>query len=77
MEHLKIISHDTHGGSLEAGDCSHLPPKMATAENPTSGKAAFDHVARHGSLRFFACEELLDMANFWYSNGRSPHAKII
>ena len=33
-----------------AVDCSHPPPKMATTENPTSGKAAFDHVAGHGSL---------------------------
>ena len=39
-----------HGGSSEAGDCSHPPPKMATAETPTSFKVAFDHVAGHGSL---------------------------
>ena len=49
-----------HGGSSEAGDCSHPPPKMATAENPTSGKAAVDHVAGHGSLQFLACEQVLD-----------------
>ena len=44
------------------------PPKMATAENPTSGKAAFDHVAGHGSLQFLACEQVLDSANLGYSN---------
>ena len=40
----------THGGPSEAGDCSQPPPKMAAAENPTSGKAAFGYVAGHGSL---------------------------
>ena len=33
-----------HGGPSEAGDGSQPPPKMATAENPTSGKGTFDDV---------------------------------
>ena len=45
-----------HGGPSEAGDCSHPPPKMETAENPASGKANFDNVIGRGSLRFLACE---------------------
>ena len=45
-----------HGGPSEAGDCSHPPPKMATAENPLSRKATFDNVTGRGSLRFLACE---------------------
>ena len=46
----------THGGPSEAGDCSHPPPKMATAENPTSEKGTFDNVMGCRSLRFVACE---------------------
>ena len=65
-----------HGGPSEAGDCSHPPPKMATAENPTSGKATFDHVIGTGSLRFLACEQVLDIANPWYSNGRSSRDSL-
>ena len=60
-----------HGGPSEAGDCSHPPPKMATAKNASSCKATFDHVIGIGSLRFLACEQVLDLANPWYSNGRS------
>ena len=52
----------------EAGDCSHPPPKMAMAENLTSGKAAFDFIAEHGSLRFLACKQVLDRANLLYNN---------
>ena len=40
-------SEPTHGGPSEAGDCNHPPPKMVTAENPTPGEAAFNHVAGH------------------------------
>ena len=65
-----------HGGPSEAGDCSHPPSKMATAENPTPGEAAFDHVAGHGSLRFLAYEQVSDRANFWYSNVRSPRVRM-
>ena len=49
---------------------------MATAENPTSGKATFDHVIRTGSLRFFACEQVLDIANPRYSNERSSRDSL-
>ena len=52
-----------HGGPSEAGDCSHPPPKMATAKNASSCKATFDHVIGIGSLRFLACEQVLDIAN--------------
>ena len=45
---------------------------MSTAENPTSGKATFDYVIGHGSLRFLACEQILDIANLSYNNSRSP-----
>ena len=65
-----------HGGPSEAGDCSHPPPKMATAENPTSGKATFDHVIGTGSLRFLACEQVLDIVNPRYSNGRSSRDSL-
>ena len=65
-----------HGGPSEAGDCSHPPPKMATAENPTLGKATFDHVIGTGSLRFLACEQVLDIANPRYSNGRSSRDSL-
>ena len=41
-----------HGGPSEAGDCSHPPPKMATAENPTSGKDIYDNVIGRRSLHF-------------------------
>ena len=55
-----IFSNQTgyilHGGPSEAGDCSHPPPKMATAENPLSRKATFDNVIGLGSLRFLACQ---------------------
>ena len=44
--------HPIHYWPSEAGDCSHPPPKMAMAENLTSGKAAFDFIVGHGSLRF-------------------------
>ena len=66
-----------HGGPSEAGDCRHPPPKMATAENPISGKGAFNHVAGHGSLSILACEQVLDMVNLWYRNGRSPLIRIV
>ena len=49
-------SIQSHGGPSEAGDCSHPPPKMATAENPLSMKAIFDNVIGRGSLRFLVCE---------------------
>ena len=65
-----------HGGPSEAGDCSHPPPKMATAKNASSCKATFDHVIGIGSLRFFACEQVLDIANPWYSNGRSSRDSL-
>ena len=65
-----------HGGPSEAGDCSHPPPKMATAKNASSCKATFDHVIGNGSLRFLACEEVLDIANPWYSNGRSSRDSL-
>ena len=45
-----------HGGPSEADDCSHPPPKMATAENPTSGKDIFDNAIGRRSLQFLACE---------------------
>ena len=41
-----------HGGPSEAGDCSHPPPKMATAENPTSGTDIYDNVIGRRSLQF-------------------------
>ena len=47
---LLSIRKTKHGGPSEAGDCSHPPPKMATAENPTSDKAAFGHVTGYRSL---------------------------
>ena len=50
---MKIGREEYHGGPSEAGDCSHPPPKMATAENPTSGKDTFDNVMGRRSLRFF------------------------
>ena len=65
-----------HGGPSEAGDCNHPPPKMATAKNATSGKATFDHVIGIGSLRILACEQVLDIANPWYSNGRSSRDSL-
>ena len=71
-----IANEYMHGGPSEAGDCIHPPPKMATAENPTSGKATFDHVIGTGSLRFLACEQVLDIANPWYSNGRSSRDSL-
>ena len=71
LSHLKIVAWQLHtlkqkchhfddiftihGRPSEAGDCSHPPPKIATAENPTSSKATFDNVIRSGSLRFLAC----------------------
>ena len=42
-----------HGEPSETDDCSHPPPKMATAENSTLCKTTFDHIIRHGSLRFW------------------------
>ena len=65
-----------HGGPSEAGDCSHPPPKMATAKNASSCKATFDHVIGIGSLRFLACEQVLDIANPWYSNERSSRDSL-
>ena len=65
-----------HGGPSEAGDCSHPPPKMATAENPTPGEAAFYRVAGHGSLWFLACKHVSGRANLWYRNVRSSHVRI-
>ena len=47
------LSHRCHGGPSEAGDCSHPPPKMATAENPLSRKATFDNVIGRWSLQFW------------------------
>ena len=73
---IKFNGCTIHGGPSEAGDCSDPPPKMATAENPTSGKATFDHVIGTGSLRFFACEQVLDIANPRYSNGRSSRGSL-
>ena len=55
-----------HGGPSEAGHCSRPPSKMAAAENPTRGEAAFDYVARHGELRFLAYKYVLDRGNLWY-----------
>ena len=55
-EHFQPI----HGGPSEAGDCNHPPAKMATAENLTSGKAAFYYIAGYGSLRFSACKQVLN-----------------
>ena len=49
---------------------------MATAENPISGKATFDHVIGTESLRFFACEQVLDIANPRYSTGRSSRDSL-
>ena len=66
-----------HGGPSDAGDCNHPPPKMATAENPTSGKAAFDHVAGHGSLQFLAYEQVLGSANLWNSNLWSLRVRMV
>ena len=65
-----------HGGPSEAGDCSHPPPKMATAKNASSCKATFDHVIGIGSLRFLACEQVLDIANPWYSNELSSRDSL-
>ena len=73
---LRAACRHINGGPSEAGDCSHPPPKMATAENPTSGKATFDHVIGTGSLRFFACEQVLDIANPRYSNGPSSRGSL-
>ena len=57
MAHLPTdIRQYSHGGPSEAGDCSHPPPKMATAENPTSGKGTFDNVVGRRSLRCLVCE---------------------
>ena len=67
---------NSHGGPSEAGDCSHPPPKMATPKNASSCKATFDHVIGIGSLRFLACEEVLDIANPWYSNERSSRDSL-
>ena len=67
---------DYHGGPSEAGDCSHPPPKMATVKNASSCKATFDHVIGIGSLRFLACEQVLDIANPWYSNERSSRDSL-
>ena len=50
--------------------------KMATAKNQTPGEAAFDHVVGHGSLWFLACEQVLNKANLWYSNVRSPRVRM-
>ena len=72
-----LVTWHWHGGPSEAGDCSHPPPKMATAENPTSGKAPFDHVIGTGSLRFLVCEQVLDIANPLYSNGRSSRDSLV
>ena len=49
----------------------------ATAESPTSGKVAFDHVAGLGSLGFLACKQVLDRANLWYSNVWSLRVRIV
>ena len=66
-----------HCWSSEAGDCSHPPPKMAIAENLTSREAAFDYIAGHGSLRFLACKQVLDMANLLYSNIWPLHDRMV
>ena len=71
-----FASNVKHGGPSEAGDCSHPPPKMATAKNACSCKATFDHVIWIGSLRFLACEQVLDIANPWYSNERSSRDSL-
>ena len=70
-----ICMQPNHGGPSEAGDCSHPPPKMATAENPTSGKGTFDNVMGRGSLRFLACEKVLDISNLSHNNDQSPRAR--
>ena len=72
----KELNVPHHGGPLEAGDCSHPPPKMAAAENLTRSDAAFDYVAGHGSLWFLTCKYVSDRANLWYRNVRSPCVKI-
>ena len=69
---LQLVSTMLWVGSV--GIC-HPPPKMATAENPTPGEATFDHVLRHGSLRFLACEQLFDIPIMSYNKGRSPFAR--
>ena len=51
-----------YGGPSVAGDFSYPPPKMVTAETPTSVKATFDHVAGHGLFRFLTCEQVLGMS---------------
>ena len=73
---VQNVDHLIHGGPSEAGDCSHPPPKMATAKNASSCKATFDHVIGIGSLRFLACEQVLDIANPWYSNAQSSRDSL-
>ena len=73
---LVVLILPCHGGPSEAGDCSHLPLKMTTAENPSPGETVFYHVAGHGSLRFLAFEQVLDRANLWYSNIWSPWVRM-
>ena len=36
----------------------------------------FDHFAGHKSLWFLACIQVLDRANLWYRNDRSPRVRI-
>ena len=74
MVSLALNRAHTHGGPSEAGDCSHPLPKMATVENPLSRRATFDNVIGSGSLRFLACEKVLDIANLSYNNGQSSRA---
>ena len=53
-----MYSKDCMVDHQKVGDGCHPSPKMTTAENPTSGKPAFDHVAGHGSF----------LGDFFYAN---------
>ena len=54
----------------------HPPPKMATAENPTSCKATFYHVIRHASLQVLTCEQILDIPNSSYNDKEQPNGAL-
>ena len=71
--HDLLQGYQYHGGPSEAGDCSHPPLKMATVENPTSGKDIFDNVlgrkneCHQSSLVVW----FLIVLDFLYSSGKT------
>ena len=64
-----------HGEPSETDDCSHPLPKMATAENSTLCKNTFDHIIRHGSLRFWPASLYWIYLTSSDNNSRSPCAR--